>query len=323
VSLGIIVFGGIVTFVGLVPKGNRGKKRSTFTKSIGMPAVIAMLLILLLPIATCTAQSTSLLAPSWMKEGTYVNYDLTPTGDEYKNGVLQTSKSVYLTFLNSTDGSGIEYHNVTSVVLRWECIKLSGDMATLNITYTLISDLPSDNFYTSILLDIDVVSRSVYLQNSTLLGTTHLWLPSNPAEGQEIVFYDSPPDKVTANVTSIGFNGEKMYTSQTPQGFQNVFRLENIVGVLNGKPADDGSVGGSGMYDFDTGLMVVGSLMFEPMPTALGLTINDAVNRIETNVDLGPQRVVIDWGYVLGLAAFAVSMVLVAVLLVMKRRRKK
>jgi hypothetical protein len=283
-------------------------------------AVTLLTVLLLSSLAVSCVAESSIFAPAWMKEGTYVNYDLTPTGTSYTNGVLDTSKSITLYLLN---GSLVRYHNVTSAILRWECIKLDNDVATMNVSCTVTSDLPSDNFYTSILLDIDVVSRSVYLQNSTLLGTTHLWLPSNPAEGQEIVFYDSPPDKVTANVTSIGFNGEKMYTSQTPQGFQNVFRLENIVGVLNGKPADDGSVGGSGMYDFDTGLMVVGSLMFEPMPTALGLTINDAVNRIETNVDLGPQRVVIDWGYVLGLAAFAVSMVLVAVLLVMKRRRKK
>ncbi|MCW4047785.1 MAG: hypothetical protein NWE99_09565 [Candidatus Bathyarchaeota archaeon] len=335
-SLGITAVGAIVTIAGLIPKRNRSHKRSIAAKGVAAPAAAVTLLILLGSIAVCTAQSTSMLAPSWMKEGTYVNYDLTPTGAEYKNGVLQTSKSIYLTFLNSTDGSGIEYHNVTSVFLRWECIKLSGDMATLNITYTIISDLPSDNFYTSALVDVNIASRSVYLQNGTLIGTTHLWLPSSPAERQEVVLWDMPPDKVTANVITKMPNGDSMWTLETSQGAQTIFQLANVSGTLDGEdfsfegdfritgPSRIGEFMciGMGTYEYDTGLMLAGDLNVEPVYNALGLK-SGWFNSMTTNVDMGPERTIIDWNYWLSLAAVVGAIVIIAAVLMINRRRRR
>ncbi len=337
-SLGIIALGAVVTIVGFIPKGNRSKKRSASTKSVGVSAAAVALLILLVPIAACTAQSTSLLAPNWMKEGTYVNYDLTPNGDEYKNGVLQTSKSVYLTFLNSTDGSGVEYNNVTSVVFRWECIKLSGDMATLNVSYAITSALPSDNFYTSAIVNVNTATRSVYLQNGTLIGTTNLWLPSRPAEGQEVILWDMPPDKVTATITK-SYNGDNSWTPETSQGAQTIFQFANMAGTLDGEdfnlkagesfsfigPSKVGEFSSrlsSSSYEYDTGLLLVGNLNVEPMYTALGLNFM-WFNSMTTNVDMGPARTVIDWSYWLSLAAVVGAIVAIAVVVVVKRRRKR
>ena len=334
-SLGIIVLGAVVTIAGLIPKGTRGQKQSASIKSVAMPAAAVALLILCLPIAVCTAQSTSMLAPSWMKEGTYVNYDLTPYGMSYSNGVLDTSKSVYVNFLNSTDGIGIKHNNVTSVALRWECIHLNGDMATLNVTYTITSDLPSDNFYASAIVDVNTASRSVYLQNGTSIGTTNLWLPSGPAEGQEVVLWDMPPDTVTANVTTKLPNGDNTWTSETPQGAQTAFQLANVAGTIDGKDfsfsgdftiTGPSRVGdfmsiGQGTYEYDTGLNLAGDLRVEPMHTALGINLDGGFNT--TNVDMGPALTVIDWSYWLSLAAVVGAIVIIAVLMVKKRRRKK
>ena len=102
-SLIIIVLGAVVTIASLIPRGSPSRKQSSAKKSAVLPAAILAFLILSVPIASCTAQSSSILAPAWMKEGTYVNYDLTPMGIGYTNGVLDTSKSVYMNFLNGTN----------------------------------------------------------------------------------------------------------------------------------------------------------------------------------------------------------------------------
>ncbi len=336
-SLSIMELGALITIVGLIPKGIRGQKQSAATKGVAVPAAVLALLILCLPIASCAAQSSSLLAPIWMKEGTYVNYDLTPKGTSYTNGVLDTSKSVYVYFINSTDSTAIKHNNVTSVTLRWECIQLSGNMATLNVTYTINSDLPSDNFYTSAIVDVNTASRSVYLQNGTLIGTTNLWLPSSPAEGQEVVLWDMPPDKITANVAAKLPNGDNIWTSQTPQGAQTAFQLANVAGTIDGKdfsfagdftitgPSRVGDFMGIGMgtYEYDTGLMLAGDLRVDPMPTTLGINLYDSFNSITTNVDLGPTLTMIDWNYVLSLAAVVGAVVIVAVIMVLRRLRRK
>jgi hypothetical protein len=325
-SLGIIVLGAVVTIVGFIPKGNRAQKQSATTKGMALPATAVALLILLVPIAACTAQSTSLLAPSWMKEGTYVTYNFL-YGTFYSNGVLDTSRAVNL--LNDTF---VKYNNVTSMALRWECIKLTGDMTTLNVTYTITSDLPSDNFYASALVDVNTATRSVYLQNGTSIGTTHLWLPSRPAEGQEVVLWDMPPDKVTANVVTKLSNGDNMWMSETPQGAQTAFSLENVADFRFGgesftitgpsRLVDFMSIG-NGAYEDDTGLMLQGDLRVDPLSTALGMYLGYAHNVVSTNVDMGPALTVIDWSYWLSLAAVAGAIVAIAVMMVVKRRRKR
>jgi hypothetical protein len=335
-SLLFILVGEVLTVAPMVTKKMSRRKHGASLRSVAVPAAVVALLILSVPIATCTAQSSSFLAPSWIKEGTYVNYDLTPHGMSYTNGVLDTSISVYVTFLNSTGGSGIEYNNVTSVAFSWECIKLTGDMATLNVTYAITSDLPSDNFYTSALVDVNTASRSVYLQNGTLLGTTNLWLPSSPAEGQEVMLWDVPPDKVTADVITKLPNGDNVWTPDTPQGAQTAFQLANVAGTIDGEDFTFGSdfsitgpsrlgdfIGiGNGIYEYDTGLGVAGDLGVEPMITALGLNLLGGFNAMTTNVDMGPERTLVDWSYWLSLAAVVGAIAIIAVLVAVRRRRR-
>lgn len=318
-SLIIIVLGAVVSIVGLIPKGNRGKKQSASTRSVAVPAAAVALLILSVFIDACTTQSSSMLAPSWMKEGTYVNYDLTPRSLTYTNGVLDKSQSMTWFFPN---GTIVKHNNVTSAIFRWECIQLNGDTVAVNVTYIITSDIPNDNFYASTIVDINTASRSVYLQNGTLIGTTNLWLPSSPADGQEVMLWDMSPDKITANITTKMPNGDNIWTSETPQGAQTAFSLLNVAGTINGKDINQAGFTGNGMYEYDTGLMLYGDLRFEPIFTALGIP-DDPFSAITTNVDMGPERTVINWTYWLGLAAVVGAVAVIAVLMVVKRRRRR
>ena len=114
-----------------------------------------------------------------------------------------------------------------------------------------------------------------------------------------------------------------MYTGQTPQGAQRIFMLENIAGTMNGQNADIGTFGGSGMYEYDTGLMVNGPMRYEPMPTALGIRLDGSTSSMSTNVDMGPAQVFINWSYVLGLAAIVGAIVIVIMLMVKRRRLRR
>ena len=305
-SLIILVLGAVITIASLIPRGISTRKQSSVKKSAAIPAAILTLLILSMSITSCAAQSSSILAPIWMKEGSYVNYDFTPTGISYTNGILDTSKSMNVNFLN---GTNVLYQNVTSVIFRWECIQLKQDTAILNVSYSITSNLASDNFYISTLVNVDIANRSVLLQNGTLIGTTDLWLPSSPANGQEVVLWDVPPDRVTANVTTEN-------TSPT-------FILGNIGGTINGKKVGESEFQGGGIYNYDTGLMVSGPMPFEPMFTALGISMYYWAGSISTNIDMGPTRTIIDWGYVLGLAAIACSIIMVVAVLIIKRLRQR
>lgn len=276
----------------------------------GGNAAVAVLAFLLLStsIGSCYAQSSSILAPTWMKEGTYAHYTF-----------FESSTPLYGDYVRFLNGSASFYKNITSIVFRWECIKLRENMATLNVSFAISSTVQSGNFHVSALLDVDIVSRSVYLQNGTLIGTTHLWAPSSPADGQEIVLWDVPPDKATGTITGT-LEGTIMYTFQTSQGTQRFFTIDNVTGKINGKDAF--FFGGNPWYEYDTGLMVQGSLDYEPTITALGIDA-DMPQSVVTNIDMGPPRVDIALQFVLGLVAIAASIIILAVITIKRRRQRE
>lgn len=221
-------------------------------------------------------------------------------------------------FLNN---SFHDYKNATSATLRWECIRLDGNTATLNVTYTITSDLSSDNFYTSATVNVNTASRSVYLQNGTVIGTTRMWMPSSPADGAEVVFWDLPPDRATANV-STSYGGDTTVYKTANQGAQRTFMLENMVGKIDGQ--DISTINNLFGYEYDTGLFLYGTVNHEPLLKALGIADNfQSAEFGSTNVDFGPARIFVDWGYVLGIAAIVGSIIILAVLMVKKRRQKK
>ncbi len=265
-------------------------------------------------IASCAGQA-SIFAPSWLKEGTYASYTF-PFSQMQKDD--ETYIVSQLMFLNN---SFRDYKNATSATLRWECIRLDGDTATLNITYNITSDLPTDNFYTSAAVNVNTATRSVYLQNGTLIGTTRMWMPSSPADGEEVVFWDVPPDKATANVTT-AYGGDTTVYKTPDQGAQRTFMLANMAGKIDGQ--DTTAINDLFHYEYDTGLFLYGTLKQEPLLKALGIADNfQAAQFGGANVDFGPQSTVIDWSYVLSLAAVVGAIIIMAIMMVLRRLRRK
>lgn len=320
-SLIITVFGAAVTLVSFIPRGSGSKKQNLAKKRPVFPVTVLAILMLSLPTASCAAQFqvSSTLAPSWMNEGTYVDYDFTPQAG-YSNGVLETSVDLSVSFLN---GSRIRFRNVTSVIFRWECTDLKENMATLDVSYSVTSDLASDNFYTSTSVDVDIATRRVSFQDGTLIGTTNFWLPSRPANGQEILLWDVPPEKVTANVRASEPNGEDIFTGQTLSEPQRVFQLQNMTGTMNGQVVNDSTFWGGGMYEYDTGLYVNGPIFLDSLFTAIGIDNREFPIFVTTNIDMGPAKIVISWGYWLSIAAFVASIVVIAAYLLIRRRRQR
>jgi hypothetical protein len=230
-----------------------------------------------------------------------------------------------MTFVNFVNGTNIMYTNVTSIVFRWDCIQLDGNMATLNVSYNVTTEPETEDLYISTLLNVDTVTRSVYLQNGTQIGTTLLWLPSTPAKGQEIVLWDLPPDKAIAKiVTEYEFNGEPITWSDTTQGAQRAFQYTEPVGIMNGVDLTNNSqYSTSPFYEYDTGLMMWGTLRNETMFISLGLHPFTMPERMFTNVDMLPPKVIIDWSYVLGLAGIGGSIILIVAMLIVKKYRQR
>lgn len=320
-SLIITVFGAAVTLVSFIPRGSGSKKQNLAKKRPVFPVTVLAILMLSLPTASCAAQFqvSSTLAPSWMNEGTYVDYDFTPQAG-YSNGVLETSVDLSVSFLN---GSRIRFRNVTSVIFRWECTALTENMAKLDVSYSVTSDLASDNFYTSTSVDVDIATRRVSFQDGTLIGTTNFWLPSRPANGQEILLWDVPPEKVTANVRASEPNGEDIFTGQTLSEPQRVFQLQNMTGTMNGQVVNDSTFWGGGMYEYDTGLYVNGPIFLDSLFTAIGIDNREFPIFVTTNIDMGPAKIVISWGYWLSVAAFVGAIVVIAAYLLIRRRRQR
>jgi hypothetical protein len=296
------------------------KERSLPDRKAAVTAAVLALMLLSLSAVSCTAhaESTSFLAPSWMKEGTYASYTF-PFSQGYSStdGVSSPYTAADLQFLNN---SLHEFRTPVSEVLRWECIQLNVDRATLNVSLSIITET-SDNFYASALVDVDTASRSVYLQNGTLIGTTRMWMPSSPADGQEVVFWDLPPDKTTANVTN-SYGGDTTVYKTSNQGVQRTFMLTNMAGKIDGQ--DTSTINNLFSYEYDTGLFLYGTVQREPLLKALGIADTLQTAKFDnTNVDFGPESLVINWNYVLSIAAIAGSIVIVAVMMLRRRLKRK
>jgi hypothetical protein len=119
-------------------------------------------------------------------------------------------------------------------------------------------------------------------------------------------------------------NGDNIWTSETPQSAQTAFQLVNVAGTIDGKDLSQvGGFMGHGMYEYDTGIMLQGDLTLEPMHLALGINLYDGPSSMTTNVDMGTVRTVIDWSYWLSIAAVVGAIILIAVLMVVRHRRRK
>lgn len=233
------------------------------------------------------AQS-SVFVPIWMKEGAYVEYSF-DEGLRYPYG-------------NKT---AVKYESGT---YRWECIELTGTIAKLNLTLSYIEKDGVTQFSATVL--VDAVNRSVYGLDGTLFGNTQLWLESNPTNGQEVVLWDVPPDKIVTKVNA------KPVISRTPQGKQEMYQI-----TANGTIGDKLRVFNP-CCDMSTGLMVFGLLWSEGTLRALNKGLMSGVTMSDTNIDLGPSTEAFDFGALLPIILIVVAFIAVFITIYWKRHKK-
>ncbi|MCW4009332.1 MAG: hypothetical protein NWF05_01760 [Candidatus Bathyarchaeota archaeon] len=260
------------------------------------PHILAagMLLAIFLTSTYVTCHADSTFAPTWFKEGIYAEYTFENLNIFVVDGSIKAQNAIF----------------------RWECTNYNNTTAKLNIT---LNGTQTERFYgdssatvtkiTPLLLSaqlyVDPASRAVYCVNGTHIGTTHLWLPANPTDGENITIWNMPQDKITQPATIIGHTA-------TPQGPQKSFR----VGLL--------------YHDLDTGLMTLTSGITgitdrkEPTVDALEVyTITGNGKFAATNIDLGPSDEPFNWQGVLQLIALPVAAVLILIGVYWRRKRYK
>jgi len=234
--------------------------------------------------------------PVWMKKGSYAEYKF-------------ETRSVV--FLNNTL---LLFRDRASVIYRWECIEFNGTIAKLNVSITFSEK--EKHVFLSTEVYVNTVNRDVFLTNGTLVGKTRLWGPVAPEKGETIVLWYNPPDRVIGNVIDIEGGW-----SWTPHGAQRIFIVEGN-GTIRGQ-----TISLTILYDFDTGIMIEGSLYYEA--TLLALSIIDPgragpMQLINTNIDLGPKEI---WPEILNI--LLITMPIIAFLMIFalvhhcRRKRRK
>jgi len=240
---------------------------------------------------TISLQAQSFNTPIWMEKGTFVQYEF---------------KSAGVIFLNNTLSP---FENDASATWRWECIELDDDLATLNVSISFTEEKKS--LFISKEVDVNTTNRQVMLSNGTLIGTTNLWAKANPTDGEEIVVWDTPPDRILGVAEKGGW-------SYTPQGAQKIYILEGA-GTINGRNALFDS-----LHDIDTGIMIDGIIHHEATLFALdidSLGVNGRFLFTDTNIDLGPREL---WPEIFGLLPILIIVIVfVSVFVIFYHRRRK
>lgn len=260
-------------------------------------AIIIPIFFLILQLVTVNASSP--FAPTWMKPSAYTEYKSEPIG---------------LFFLNGSTSMTMDIEG-DRIIFRWECIELND--ATAKLEVSLDFGEGDKGIHLSDVIYVDTISRDVFLSNGTLIGTTRLWFPASPTQDQELIFWDFPPEKIVT-IADTGSPNKPQVTA-TIQGVQNFFFVEasgEIRGEQNFIP--------SSAYDFDTGVLILGFLDFEPMLLALGIKkVIGSAELVATNIDLGPREIIYDIRAALPYVAIIVALTLIFVAVYWQRRKKK
>lgn len=244
--------------------------------------------------------------PLWLKKDAYVQYTTNKVGYAY---VVNRSASLgfdTLSFWNATFG--------------WHCTSINDTMARLLFTFSYVGKELNNVSLTNATLQltgevyVGLYNRAVYDLEGHLLGTTHLWVTANPAEGQEVVIWDVPPDKISlqAECKDIWF--------LTIQGNQAGFALDGT-GKINGT-----STSFLLLCDQDTGLMIDGNFGWDPIITSAGinaLLLNGRIMFSDTNISLGPTYDPTNWSLIIMFTTLPILAFIVLFVAFYKRMRKK
>lgn len=236
-------------------------------------------------------QAQSFNTPIWMEKGTFVQHEFKSAGIVFQNRTL------------------VPFEPDAAVTWRWECTEINDDLATLNASITVTGEKKS--LFISKEVGVNTTNRQVFWSNGTLIGTTNLWAKANPTDGEEIVVWDTPPDRILGIVEKGGW-------AYTPQGAQKIYNLYGK-GTINGQNALFDS-----LHDIDTGIMIDGILHHEATLLALGidsLGVNGRFSFTATNIDLGPRELLPE---ILGLLPILIIVIVfISVFVILYRRRRK
>ena len=288
-------------------------------------------------------------APTWLKEGAYATYisigeeggqarvfDTTDPqfeGLKYMfNGYWKTSGDFPVAF------DWLHYRNAS---LTWRCISVNATMAKLQVTFDCIGEtleqyagvveptdepirtpLNGESWQRSGEAYVDLYTRAVYNAGGVLLGTTHLWLPANPSEGQEIVVWNTETKTITLPVAIES-------SHETIQGTQDIFMFP-----LYGFTLDDSEPNSYKtimlFYDLDTGLAVAGFFSWDPVFAAIGIGDSGLVGTgssetafYDTNIDFGPQRATTNWTQILQYSILPIAIILLVATFIVRSKKKK
>ena len=268
-------------------------------------------------------------APSWLKEGAYVTYIC-----KIENGasIFDVDNPRYegLNYMNSSlPFDGLRYLNAS---LTWRCISVNTTTAKLQVTFDYIgktlehqettTPLNGESLQRSGEAYVDLYTRAVYNADGVLLGTTHLWLPANPSDRQEIVVWDAEPKTITLPVSIAS-------GTETIQGPQDTFTFDSTSFQLD--DTDPNSAKSIGLiYDLDTGLAVDGYFQWDPIMATIGIgssgLIGDGLPNtalFDTNINLGLERTTINWTQILQYSILPIAIVLLLVAFVIRRKKKR
>jgi hypothetical protein len=256
------------------------------------------LLVTVQLVAVVSASSTN-FAPAWMKSGTFAQYK---------------SQTPGLTFVNGTDFNG-KGRTGDPAILLWTCIEQNDTAAKLQVQLDFMEG--TDSLHLNNTIFVDLASRSVYLMNGTLIGTTRFWSIANPAQGENPIFWDFPPEKVVATIDSANSSSPLYY--QTIQGVQKFYFLS-----ANGTIRNESYVGLPSAYDFDTGIGLTVFYLNEPMLLVLGVKeVIGAGELTSTNIDLGPREISFDIRAVLPFIAVIAAVLIVFLTIYIRLKRRK
>lgn len=281
--------------------------------------VLVLMLCLCVSIFIPIATARDAFAPSWLKEGAYVKYQAYLPGTTILGslGFFNLSNPKFAGTNYTLPGQKIDaLLDINSSSLTWRCVSVNDTMAKLQVTLDSVGKLKWINgssedvsLQRTAEVYVDLYTRGVYNDDWVFLGTTHLWLPANPIDGQEITIWEEDSKTITTPVTV------------SEQGKQYTFRTGPQVTIKN-NPMLLGLT-----YDLDTGLGVnhKGEQIFywDPIFAAVGIAYGDIGVVSETNIDLGPEHSEINWYQILQYSIIPIAVVLLVATLIIKRKKKK
>lgn len=257
-------------------------------------------------------------APAWLKEGTYATY---ATNQESAASIFETSNPQY-GGLNCWNASAYDVLSYWNAALTWRCININDTVAKLHITFDYIGkelihnvgEVKRESLNNASLqltgeVYVDLYTRAVYTSDGTLLGTTQLWAPANPTEGQEITVWAIGSEIVTipAQVNNVWF--------ETTQRKQEGFMVGGTE-TINGKSTNFDLT-----CDLNTGVNV-GSLQWDPVMAAIGIRMGNLDAFSDTNINLGSDDTSLNWTVILQYTILPIAIVLISVAVLYARKKK-